>query len=142
METLGAALSALLATDTRAAAARFRRNATLWVIISILLGSAYVFALAAIALVLAERYSPVAAAATIAAVLVVTALILIAVLASFYARDRRLAEERRRRARLETNLAFVAAASILRTQPLLAVAAAVAVGALLGLRKNRRREES
>lgn len=137
METLGTALSALLATDMRAAAARFRRNATLWVIIAILLGSAYVFALAAIALALAERYSPVAAAATIAAVLVVTALILIAVLASSYARERRLAEERRRRARIETNLALVAAASILRTQPLLAVAAAVAVGALLGLRKNR-----
>jgi uncharacterized membrane protein YdcZ (DUF606 family) len=141
MGTLGAALSALLTADVHAVAARYRRNATLWAIIATLLGSAYVFALAAITLAFTERYSPVAVAATMAVVLLVTALILMAVLAALHARDRRLAEEHRRRARLQSNLALVAAASILRNQPLLAVAAAVAVGAVLGLGKGRRHSE-
>ncbi|THK38271.1 hypothetical protein EHS39_09780 [Ensifer sp. MPMI2T] len=140
METLGA-LSALLAVDVAAATSRYRRNAILWAIIATLLGTAYVFALAAVTLFLATRYSPVAAVATMATVLFVTALILVAVMAGLRAHDRRLAEERRRRAAIQTNLALVAAAGILRTQPLLAVATAVAVGALLGLGKGRYRDE-
>ncbi|MBB4188278.1 uncharacterized membrane protein YhaH (DUF805 family) [Sinorhizobium terangae] len=141
MGTLGAALSALLAVDVAAATSRYRRNAMLWAIIVTLLGTAYVFALVAVTLFLAERYSPVAAVATMAAVLFVTALILMAVMAGLRARDRRLAEERRRLAAMQTNLALVAAAGVLRTQPLLAVATAVAVGALLGLGKGRRHDE-
>ncbi|MCA1404911.1 hypothetical protein I6F26_09055 [Ensifer sp. IC3342] len=141
MGTLGAALSALLAVDVAAATSRYRRNAMLWAIIATLLVTAYVFALAAVTLFLATRYSPVVAAATMAIVLFVTALILVAVMAGLRARDRRLAEERRRRAAMQTNLALVAAAGMLRTQPLLAVATAVAVGALLGLGTGRHRDE-
>ncbi|MCZ4091842.1 hypothetical protein [Sinorhizobium psoraleae] len=141
MGTLGAALSALLAVDVTATASRYRRNVILWAIIAILLGTAYVFALAAVALFLAARYSPVAAATTIAVVLFVTALILIGILAGLRARDRRVAEARKRRAALQANLALVAAGSIVRKQPLLAAATAIAVGALLGLGKGRRRSE-
>ncbi|WP_331371925.1 hypothetical protein [Sinorhizobium chiapasense] len=141
MGTLGAALSALLAADVAAATSRYRRNAILWAIIATLLGTAYVFALAAVTLFLAARYSPVAAAATMAVVLFATALIVIAVMAGLRARDRRLAEERRRLLAMQTNLALVAAAGILRRQPLLAVATAVAVGAVLGLGKGRPRNE-
>lgn len=141
MGTLGAALSALLAVDVTATASRYRRNAILWAIIAILIGTAYVFALTAVALFLAARYSPVAAATTMAVVMFVTALILFGVLAALRARDRRLAEERRRRAALQTNLALVAAAGIIRRQPLLAAATAIAVGALLGLGKGRHRDE-
>ncbi|MBP1883644.1 hypothetical protein [Sinorhizobium mexicanum] len=141
MGTLGAALSALLAVDVAAATSRYRRNVILWATIATLLGTAYVFALAAVTLFLAARYSPVAAVSAMAVVLFVTALILIAVMVGLRARDRRLAEERRRLAAMQTNLALVAAAGILRRQPLLAVATAVAVGALLGLGKGRHRDE-
>ncbi|OHV81326.1 hypothetical protein [Ensifer sp. LCM 4579] len=141
MGTLGAVLSALLAADLSATAARYRRNAILWAIIAVLLGSTYVFVLVAIALALAQHYSPVIAAAMVAAVLFATALILILVLVVLHARDRRLAEERRRRALLQANLGLIAVTGVVRSQPLLALAAAIAVGTLLGLRTGRRRGE-
>jgi uncharacterized membrane protein YfcA len=141
MGTLGTALSALLAVDVGAATSRYKRNALLWIIIAILLGTAYVFALVAVALFLAERYSPVAATVSIAAVLVIAAVILFGIMAALSARDRRLAEERRRRSALQANLALIATTSILRRQPLLGVATAIAVGAFLGLGKGRRRRE-
>ncbi|PST22377.1 hypothetical protein C7U60_14290 [Mesorhizobium plurifarium] len=139
MGTLGTVLSALLAFDAAAAASRYKRNAVLWAIIAVLLGTAYVFALIAIALLLSARYSPVTAALTVTAALVVTALVVIGIMAGLNARDRRLADERRRRSAMRTNLALVAVTSILRKQPLLGVATAIAVGALLGLGRGRRR---
>lgn len=141
MRTLGTALSGLMAIDVAAAASRYKRNAVLWIVIALLLATAYVFALVAIALLLADRYSPLAAATIMAAVLFVTALILIGVMATFSARDRRRAEDRRRRAALQTNLGLVAAGSLLRTQPLIALGAAVAISALLGLGRGRRKSE-
>ncbi|MCA1443891.1 hypothetical protein I6F07_27520 [Ensifer sp. IC4062] len=143
MGTLGAALSTLLAVDVAAATSRYRRNAIFGAIIATLLGTAYVFALVAVTLFLAARYSPVAATTTMAVVLFVTALILVAVMAALRARDRRLAEERRRLAAMQANMALVAAAGILRRQPLLAVGTAAAVGALLGLgRRSHRNKRS
>ncbi|WP_034856559.1 hypothetical protein [Sinorhizobium sojae] len=141
MGTLGAVLSALLAADLSSTAARYKRNAILWAIIAVLLGSTYVFVLVAITLALAERYSPVFAAAMVAAVLFATALILFLVLAILHARDRRLAEERRRRALLQANMGLIAVTSVVRSQPLLALAAAISVGTLLGLRTGRRRRK-
>ncbi|UTG97093.1 hypothetical protein KEM44_27220 [Sinorhizobium meliloti] len=142
MGTLGTVLSALLAFDAAAAASRYKRNAVLWAIIAVLLGgSAYVFALIAIALLLSARYSPVAAALTVTAALVVTALVVIGVMAGLNARDRRLADERRRRSAMRTNLALVAVTSILRKQPLLGAATGIAVAALLGLSRGRKRSD-
>lgn len=141
MGTLGTVLSALLAFDSAAAASRYKRNAVLWAIIAVLLGSAYVFALIAIALLLSARYSPVAAALTVTAALVVTALVVIGVMAGLNARDRRLADERRRRSAMRTNLALVAVTSILRKQPLLGAATGIAVAALLGLSRGRKRSD-
>ncbi len=141
MQTLGAVLTALLAADFGAAASRYKRNALLWAIVTVLLGTAYVFGLVAISLALADRYSPIVAAVAIAIVLLATALVLIAVMAALNARDRRLLDERRRRSLLQTNLALAAASSILRRQPLLGVGTAIAVGLLLGLGKGRRRSD-
>ena len=141
MGTLGTVLSALLAFDAAAAASRYKRNVVLWAIVAVLLGSAYVFALIAIALLLSARYSPVAAALTVTAALVVTALVVIGVMAGLNARDRRLADERRRRSAMRTNLALVAVTSILRKQPLLGAATGIAVAALLGLSRGRKRSD-
>lgn len=139
MGTLGTVLSALLAFDAAAAASRYKRNVILWAIIAVLLGTAYVFALIAIALLLSEHYSPVAAALMVTAALVVTALAVIGVIAGLNARDRRLADERRRRSAMRTNLALVAVTSILRKQPLLGAATGIAVAALFGLSRGRKR---
>lgn len=138
MGPLTAALASLLAADIGATASRVKRNAALWTIIGLLLATAYVFALAATYLYLSTLYSPAAAAAAIAVALVVTALILIGILLALQSRDRRIQEERRRRTAMQTNLTLLAAAGILRKQPLLAVATAIAVGALLGTGKKRR----
>lgn len=140
MGPLTAALASLLAADIGATASRMKRNAALWSVIGLLLVTAYVFTLAAAFLFLSVRYSPVAAAAAIAGALVVTALVLIAILIALENRDRRLQEERRRRTQMQTNLTLLAAAGILRKQPLLAVAMALAVGALLGTGKRRGRK--
>ncbi|WP_429816520.1 hypothetical protein [Ensifer sp. B1-9] len=140
MGPLTAALASLLAADIGATAARVKRNAALWSVIGLLLLTAYVFALAAAFLFLSVRYSPVAAAAAIAGALVATALVFIAILIALQNRDRRLQEERRRRTQMQTNLTLLAAAGILRKQPLLAVAMALAVGALLGTGKRRGRK--
>ncbi|MCK3776744.1 hypothetical protein MZK49_08355 [Ensifer sesbaniae] len=137
MGSLTAALASLLAADIGATASRVKRNAALWSVIGLLLVTAYVFALAATFLFLSVRYSPVAAAAAIAGALVVTALVFIAILIALQNRDRRLQEERRRRTQMQTNLTLLAVAGILRKQPLLAVAIALAVGALLGTGKRR-----
>lgn len=143
MGPLGAALSALLAADIGATASRFKRNAALCAVVAVLLVTAYIFALIAIALYLSAAYSPVVAAASIAAALILTALVLIVVMIALQGRDRRLAEERRRRSMMQTNLTMLAAASILRKQPLLAVGTALAIGALLGTgRKRRPRRET
>jgi len=139
MGPLTAALASLLAADISATASRVKRNAALWSIIGLLLLTAYVFTLAAAFLFLSVRYSPVAAAAAIAGALVATALVLIAILIALQHRDRRLQEERRR-TQMQTNLTLLAAAGILRKQPLLAVAMALAVGALLGTGKRRGRK--
>jgi ElaB/YqjD/DUF883 family membrane-anchored ribosome-binding protein len=139
MQTLGAVLTALLASDFGAAASRYKRNALLWALVAALLGTAYVFALVAIALVLADRYSPVIATTAIAIALLAAALVIVAVMAALNARDRRILDERRRRSLLQTNLALAAATSLLRKQPLLGVGTAIAVGLLLGLGKGRRR---
>ncbi|KRD69840.1 hypothetical protein IB265_12755 [Ensifer sp. ENS10] len=140
MGPLTAALASLLAADISAAASRVKRNAALWSVIGLLLVTAYVFALAAAFLYLSARYSPVAAAAAIAGALVATALVLVGILMSLQNRDRRRQEERRRRTQMQTNLTLLAAAGILRKQPLLAVATAVAIGALLGTGKRRGRK--
>lgn len=141
MQTLAAVLTALVAADLGAAASRYKRNALLWTAIALLLATAYVFALVAIALLLAQYFSPVTAAVGVALGLVVAALILVAVIAGLNARDRRLAEERRRRSLAKTNLALMAGTSLLRRQPLLALGTAIALGALLGLGTGRRRRE-
>ncbi|ASY69974.1 hypothetical protein [Sinorhizobium fredii] len=141
MQTLGAVLTALLAADFGAAASRYKRNALLWAIVAVLLGTAYVFALVAIALTLADRYSPVVATVAIAIALLATALVVVAVMAALNARDRRILDERRRRSMLQTNLALAAATSILKKQPLIGVGTAIAVGLLLGLGKGRRRSD-
>ncbi len=141
MQTLAAVLTALVAADFGAAASRYKRNALLWTAIALLLATAYVFALVAIALLLAQYFSPVTAAVGVALGLVVAALILVAVIAGLNARDRRLAEERRRRSLAKTNLALMAGTSLLRRQPLLALGTAIALGALLGLGTGRRRRE-
>lgn len=138
MGPLGAALSALLAADIGATASRFKRNAALCAIVALLLVTAYIFALIAIALYLSATYSPVIAAASIAAALILTALIVIIVMIAMEGRDRRLAEERRRRSMVKTNLTILAATSLLRKQPLIAVGTALAIGALLGTGKKRR----
>ncbi|OAP43304.1 hypothetical protein AU381_27315 [Sinorhizobium glycinis] len=141
MQSLGAVLTALLAVDFGAAASRIKRNALLWVIVGVLLVTAYVFALVAIALVLAEHYSPIIASVAIALALLAAALVLVAVMAARNARDRRLVDERRRRSLLQTNLALAAGTSILRKQPLIGVGTAIAVGLLLGLGRGRRRSK-
>lgn len=141
MQTLAAVLTALVAADFGAAASRYKRNALLWAAIALLLATAYVFALVAIALLLAQYFSPVTAAVGVALGLVVAALILVAVIAGLNARDRRLTEERRRRSLAKTNLALMAGTSLLRRQPLLALGTAIALGALLGLGTGRRRRE-
>jgi len=138
MGPLGAALSALLAADIGATASRFKRNAALCAVVAVLLVTAYVFALIAVALYLSTTYSPVIAAASIAAALILTALIVIIVMIALEGRDRRLAEERRRRSMVKTNLTILAATSILRKNPLVAVGTALAIGALLGTGKKRR----
>ncbi|NRP23156.1 hypothetical protein LPJGGPFB_06425 [Ensifer adhaerens] len=138
MGPLGAALSALLAADIGASASRFKRNAALCAVVAVLLVTAYVFALIAVALYLSATYSPVIAAASIAAALILTALIVIIVMIALEGRDRRLAEERRRRSMVKTNLTILAATSILRKNPLVAVGTALAIGALLGTGKKRR----
>ncbi|OCP02359.1 MULTISPECIES: hypothetical protein [unclassified Ensifer] len=139
MGPLTAALAALLAADIGATAARVKRNAILWSIIGLLLTTAYVFALAATFLYLSAHYSAIAAATAITIALVVTALVLIGILVALQNRDRRRAEERRRRTQMQTNLTLLAAAGILRKQPLLAVATALAIGALVGTGKRRAR---
>lgn len=141
MKTLAAVLTALVAADFGAAASRYKRNALLWSAIALLLATAYVFALVAIALLLAQYFSPVTAAVGVALGLVVAALILVSVIAGLNARDRRLAEERRRRSLAKTNLALMAGTSLLRRQPLIALGTAIALGALLGLSTGRRRRE-
>ena len=141
MQSLGAVLTALLAVDFGAAASRIKRNALLWVIVGVLLVTAYVFALVAIALVLAEHYSPIIASVAIALALLAVALVLVAVMAARNARDRRLVDERRRRSLLQTKLALAAGTSILRKQPLIGVGTAIAVGLLLGLGRGRRRSK-
>ncbi|APG85415.1 hypothetical protein SAMCCGM7_Ch2678 [Sinorhizobium americanum CCGM7] len=141
MQSLGAVLTALLAVDFGAAASRFKRNAALWGIVAVLLITAYVFALVAIALVLAEYYSPIIASVAIAVALLAVALMIVALMAVRNARDRRLVDERRRRSLLQTNLALAAATSILRKQPLIGVGTAIAVGLLLGLGKRRCRSD-
>jgi len=141
MQTLAAVLTALVAADFGAAASRYKRNALLWAAIALLLATAYVFALVAIALLLAQYFSPVTAAVGVALGLVVAALILVSVIAGLNARDRRLAEERRRRSLAKTNLALMAGTSLLRRQPLIALGTAIALGALLGLGTGRRRRE-
>ncbi|MBP2236692.1 putative membrane protein YfcA [Sinorhizobium kostiense] len=141
MKTLAAVLTALVAADFGAAASRYKRNALLWSAIALLLATAYVFALVAIALLLAQYFSPVTAAVGVALGLVVAALILVSVIAGLNARDRRLAEERRRRSLAKTNLALMAGTSLLRRQPLIALGTAIALGALLGLGTGRRRRE-
>ncbi|HEV7306833.1 hypothetical protein [Ensifer sp.] len=141
MGPLTAALSALLAADIGATTARLKRNAFLWAIIGLLLATAYVFGLAATFLYLSDRYSPIAAAAAIAIALAVTALVLFGISVMLQERDRRLAEERRRRRQVQTNLTMLAAAGILRKQPLLAVATAIAIGALVGTGKRRARRD-
>lgn len=138
MGPLGAALSALLAADIGATASRFKRNAALCAVVAVLLVTAYVFTLIAVALYLSAAYSPVIAAASIAAALILTALIVIIVMIAMEGRDRRLAEERRRRSMVKTNLTILAATSILRKNPLIAVGTALAIGALLGTGKKRR----
>ncbi|RVQ91969.1 hypothetical protein CN242_19030, partial [Sinorhizobium meliloti] len=77
----------------------------------------------------------------VTAALVVTALVVIGVMAGLNARDRRLADERRRRSAMRTNLALVAVTSILRKQPLLGAATGIAVAALLGLSRGRKRSD-
>ncbi|MGE6784772.1 hypothetical protein ACQKGL_19855 [Ensifer adhaerens] len=139
MGPLTAALSALLAADIGATAARVKRNAVLWGVIGLLLVTAYVFGLAATFLYLSALYSPVAASAAIAIAFFVTALVLFGIMAMLQGRDRRLVEERRRRRQMQTNLTLLAAAGILRKQPLLAVATALAIGALVGTGKRRER---
>lgn len=138
MGPLGAALSALLAADIGATASRFKRNAALCAVVAVLLVTAYVFALIAVALYLSATYSPVIAAASIAAALILTALIVIIVMIALEGRDRRLAEERRRRSMVKTNLTILAATSILRKNPLVAVGTALAIGAMLGTGKKHR----
>ncbi|WP_312365669.1 hypothetical protein [Ensifer sp.] len=138
MGPFGVALSALLAADIGATTSRIKRNAALCAVVAVLLVTAYIFALIAIALYLSAAYSPVVAAASIAAALILTALILIIVMIALQGRDRKLAEERRRRSMVRTNLTMLAATSILRKQPLIAVGTALAIGALLGTGKRRR----
>ena len=142
MGPLTAALTALMSADIGAATARVKRNAILWGIIGLLLATAYVFGLAAAFLYLSALYSPVAASAAIAIAFFVTALVLFGIIAMLQGRDRRLAEERRRRRQVQTNLTLLAAAGILRKQPLLAVATALAIGALVGTGKRRERRRT
>ncbi|WP_077960048.1 hypothetical protein [Ensifer adhaerens] len=139
MGPLTAALTALMTADIGATAARVKRNAILWGIIGLLLATTYVFGLAATFLYLSALYGPVAAAAAIAIAFFVTALVLFGIMSMLQGRDRRLAEERRRRRQMQTNLTLLAAAGILRKQPLLAVATALAIGALVGTGKRRKR---
>ncbi|WEX76679.1 hypothetical protein PYH37_005002 [Sinorhizobium numidicum] len=145
MGTIGALLSAWFAADISVAASRFKRNFVLWSIIALFLGTAYVFALIAVSIFLSNRYSPLLAAFSIAAALFLTALILMAVMAVLRAHDRRLANERRSRAIAQANVALLAANSILRKRPLLAVVTTAALGGLLGFgskggrRKRQRR---
>lgn len=137
MGPLGALLSTLIMTDVGVTVSRYKRYSLYWAVAGFLFLTAYVFALVAGTLYLATVYTPLIAATAMAVAFVVLGLIVLIVLATIRARDRRIAEERRRQSQLQSSLLAATALSLVRQQPLLAAGVAVALGAFLGLTRKK-----
>lgn len=137
MGPLGALFSTLIVTDVGVTVSRYKRYSLYWAVAGFLFLTAYVFALVAGTLYLATIYTPLIAATVMAAAFLVLGLIVLIALASIRARDRRIAEERRRQSQLQSGLLAATAMTLVRERPLLAAGVAVAFGAVLGLTRKK-----
>lgn len=117
---------------------RSKRNAIFAGIAGLLLLTAYVLAVAALSVSLAERYGTVPALLGLAGGVATLALVLIAVLLYLNNRDARLRRRRREQMRARTQLAAIAAGGAARN-PL--ATAALGVALALFLRPGRRRRD-
>ncbi|KQS84731.1 MULTISPECIES: hypothetical protein [unclassified Rhizobium] len=136
MNPLVAMLSGLLVTDVSRKVSRYKRNGAMWIAASLFIATAYVFALVAGSIYLSNLYTPLIAAITLGMISLVIGLVIIGIMYTLNARDRRIAEEKRRQSQTQTTLAVAAALTLFRKQPLLAAAIAVGVGATLGLMRK------
>lgn len=117
-----------------------RRNAIAFLIIGILAGTAYVLAVIATSVALAERYGTVPGLFAFAGALVLLALIALAILVYRNRRERQLRRLRRRELAARRDL-MAAAATIAARKPLAATGLALALGFFLAPKSRRRRDD-
>jgi uncharacterized membrane protein len=134
MTTIGPLLASFIATDVAALKRKIRRNAILYGIAAAFLWTAYGLLVAALAIYLGERWGLVIGMLVIAGGMIVMALVILAIVMILNA-----AEERRKKQEAVANsqraLAMTAAVSalplLMKSKPLMLLAAAGGLGFLM-----------
>ncbi|OLP62312.1 hypothetical protein BJF93_23405 [Xaviernesmea oryzae] len=132
MGPLVAFLSSLAATDMSLAVARIKRNAILRAIAGSFFLTAVIFGLIALTIYLSHKLGPIGATLAVGGVFLVFGIITLITMSIMEARDRRIAEERKRKSQVQTNLVMATTMTLFRRKPLMAAGIAMAVGGLLG----------